>query len=127
MYAGYNPFAVYNQLNAAGYTTKVLWTGFQAGFISRMGGLFIRNLVYKSIYDRVKPKKPTNDLTYDEKKLLAGFAGACGAIFANPFEIIMVRQISDVGRPAEFRRNYVGVGEAYSAIAKEAPIGIWRG
>lgn len=69
IYGGYNPFAVYSQLSQAGYTTSVLWSGFQAGYISRMGGLFVRNLVYKFIYDRVKPKKPTNDLTYDEKKL----------------------------------------------------------
>lgn len=84
-------------------------------------------MVYKVIYDNVKPRKPTNDLTYDEKKLLAGFAGACGAIVANPFEIIMVRQISDIGRPAEFRRNYTNVAEAYNAVGVEKPHGIWRG
>jgi len=39
----------------------------------------------------------------------------------------MVRQISDVGRPAEFKRNYASVGDGYSAVAKEVPLGIWRG
>jgi hypothetical protein len=66
-------------------------------------------------------------LTYDEKKVIAGIAGAAGAVFANPFEIIMVRQISDLGRPAEFRRGYVDIVDAYSLISKEAGFGIWRG
>jgi len=127
IYGGYNPFHVYNQLYSAGYGTSCLWTGFAAGFISRMGGLFVRNLVYKIVYDQIKPRKATNDLTYDEKKFLAGFAGACGAVFANPFEIIAVRQISDLGRPAEFKRNYPNVGDAYTAISQEKPNGIWRG
>jgi solute carrier family 25 oxoglutarate transporter 11 len=127
MYGGYNPFQIYDQLYRAGYGTSSLWTGFGAGFISRIGGLFVRNLVYKMIYDQWKPRKPTNDLTYDEKKLLAGFAGACGAIFANPFEIAMVRQISDLGRPEQFKRNYADVGAAYEKISAEKPTGIWRG
>ena len=46
---------------------------------------------------------------------------------ANPFEVIAVRQISDVGRPAEFRRNYMNVAEGYNAITLEKPHGIWRG
>ena len=39
----------------------------------------------------------------------------------------MVRQISDVGRPAEFKRNYTNVAEAYNAVGLEKPHGIWRG
>lgn len=127
IYGGYNPFAIHNQLYEAGHGNKVLWSGFQAGYISRVGGLFVRNLVYKTIYDMIKPRKATNDLTYDEKKVIAGLAGAAGAVFANPFEIIMVRQISDVGRPAEFRRGYADLGEAYSMVSKEVGYGVWRG
>lgn len=50
-------------------------------------------------------------MTYDEKKVVAAIAGACGAVFANPFEIMMVRQISDLGRPAEFCRGYTDIGD----------------
>jgi len=127
IYGGYNPFAIHNQLYEAGHGTKSLWTGFQAGYFSRVGGLFVRNLIYKTLYDMVKPRKATNDLTYDEKKVIAGIAGAAGAVFSNPFEIMMVRQISDLGRPAEFQRGYADMGDAYAMISKEAGFGIWRG
>lgn len=43
-----------------------------------------------------------DDLTHREKAVLSGFAGALGAIVSNPFEVIMVRQVSDLGKQKEF-------------------------
>lgn len=57
------------------------------------------------IYDAKKPKKVTNDLTYREKGVIAGFAGGLGVLASNFFESRMVRQIGDVGRDAKFVRS----------------------
>ena len=43
VHAGYNPVKVFRQLHAAGYGTASLFTGFQAGFVSRTSYLFVRN------------------------------------------------------------------------------------
>lgn len=64
----------------------------------------MRNLAYKAVYDMKKPAKPTNDLTYREKGVIAGGAAALGVLASNFFETRMVRQIGDVGRAAKFVR-----------------------
>lgn len=127
VYGGYNPMKTFMDLYGAGYGSKCLYTGFQAGFAARMSAVTVRNGVYKFLYDRVKPRKPTNDLTYKEKICISGFAGGIGAIVANPFEIIAVRSISDIGRSAEFRRDYKSLVDGYNIVSKEAPHGAWRG
>lgn len=127
MWAGHNPFHIERELGRAGYGVKSLWTGFEAGLAARMTAVTVRNLVYKVLYDRIKPRKPTNDLTYIEKGFLSGVAGACGAVASNPLEIIMVRNVSDLGRSAEFRRDYPSLKSAYEAVGKEGSHGLWRG
>jgi len=53
--------------------------------------LFLRNFLYKIVYDKVKPVKATNDLTNREKALLSGVVGAAAAYATSPFELIMTR------------------------------------
>ena len=62
-----------------------------------------------------------------DKAWISGICGALGAVVSNPFEIIMVRQTSDLGRTKEFQRGYTNLKDAYDAVAKEAGPGIWRG
>lgn len=57
----------------------------------RLAHLFVRNFIYKTIYDQTKPFKPSNDLTNREKAAIASFSGALAAIVSNPFELIYVR------------------------------------
>lgn len=123
---GINMFHVFRQYQSQGYGTGHLFTGFQAAFAARMSYLFARNLVYKVIYDAKKPKKATNDLTYKEKMAIAGFSGAIGAIVSNPFEIIKVRQISDLGKTAQFKHGHASIAEGISQIGAEKA-GVWRG
>jgi len=59
--------------------------------MARVSYLFVRNILYKTIYDTCKPSKPTNDLTTKEKGIIAGLAGGIAAIVSNPFEVVMVR------------------------------------
>lgn len=123
---GVNFFRVFREYHARGYGASHVFTGYQAALAARMSFLFARNLVYKVIYDAKKPKKPTNDLTYREKYVISGIAGAVGAVASNPFEIIKIRQISDLGRPAQFQHGYSNLGEAFSTLQGEKA-GIWRG
>lgn len=54
------------------------------------------------------------------------FAGACGAIISNPFEVAMVRNISDLGKTAQYRHSMGSVGECLSKIGAEKR-GYYRG
>lgn len=67
-----------------------------------------------------------DDLGYREKITISGIASGLGAIACNPFEIMRIRQTSDLGRSAEFQRGYDNIGEALNKIAAEKP-GYWRG
>ena len=105
MNMGYNMYKVFTSLHEAGYGSRVLYTGLGDALASRLSFLLVRNSVYKFIYDRRKPRKMTNDLTYREKGVIAGVAGGLGALASNFFETRMVRQIGDVGRSSKFVRS----------------------
>jgi solute carrier family 25 oxoglutarate transporter 11 len=101
------------------------YTGFQAHFYARMGYLFIRNTLYKFIYDIIKPVKPSNDLTIREKMLLAGTVGGIAAFLTSPLELISIRQSLDTQIPKAWRRNYGSPQSALEAV-KKSP-GLWHG
>ena len=65
---------------------------------ARLSHLFVRNMVYMSLYSYFKPKKLTNDLRANERGLLGGLAGMVGAIASNPFECRYVREVGDLGK-----------------------------
>lgn len=50
-------------MTARGGGLTQFYDGFQAALIGRLSYLFIRNSLYKIIYDATKPVKPFNDLT----------------------------------------------------------------
>jgi len=68
--------------------------------------LAVRNTIYSTIYNLVKPIKPYNDLSYREKSLIGAFAGAIGAVVSHPFTVVSIRQILDTQTKPEWRRNY---------------------
>jgi len=127
-YGGYNPNKVFREVHAQGNGMKGLYAGIDSALMGRATYLFARNLVYKVIYDRIKPKKATNDLTNREKAVLASFAGAVGAIVSNPFEVALIRQQTDGALAPERRRNYAGFFDAYGKIASEhGSLGLFKG
>lgn len=73
--------------------------GLDAALISRFQYLFTRNLIYKYFYDKYKPVKPTNDLNWKEKAVIAGSAGYIAAFISNPFDLISTRKIYDTSLP----------------------------
>lgn len=97
--------------------------GFESALIGRLSYLFIRNSVYKIIYDITKPVKPSNDLTNREKMLIAGFSGGFAALLTTPLALINVRQILDSQIKPEWRRNYKGVSQALTELGDNK----WKG
>lgn len=128
-YGGYNPNKIFREIHAQGNGLKGLYAGFDSAILARSVHLLVRNLFYKVVYDRVKPKKASNDLTPREKALLGGVAGALGAIVSNPFEVVLIRQQCDGAYASELRRNYGNFFEGYNRIvASEAgALGLFRG
>jgi len=82
------------------------YEGFEAHLYGRLTYLAVRNTLYYLIYNYFKPVKPYNDLSYREKGLIAGVAGAIGAVVSHPFTVISIRQILDTQIKQEWRRNY---------------------
>jgi hypothetical protein len=75
------------------------------GIYARASHLFVRNFVYKFIYDMKKPQKKTNDLGHREKGVISAIAGGFGTLVSHGFETVMVRKIADVGRSSKFIRS----------------------
>ncbi len=104
---GYNMYRVFTNFHERGYGSRVLYTGLGESLLSRMSYLAVRNTFYKIIYDMKKPNKIRNDLTHREKSVIAGIAGAMGAIVSNGFECQMVRKIGNVGRESKYQRKNI--------------------
>lgn len=117
IYAGINPHKVFREIHEQGVGFRGFYVGIETALLGRSVHLFVRNLTYKLIYDRVKPKKPTNDLTYREKAVLSGFAGSLAAIASNPFEVVLVRQQTEGALPENRRRGYGGFVDTYNKIS----------
>lgn len=128
-YAGYNPNKIFREVHSQGLGMRGFYAGLDAALLARGSYLFTRNLVYKVIYDRVKPVKPSNDLTPREKAVLSAFAGSIGAIVSNPFEVVLIRQQCDGALAPERKRGYASFFDAYSKIAAgpQGGLGLMRG
>lgn len=116
---------IFRQMHETGGGLKIFYSGFQAHLYGRLGYLFVRNTLYKLVYDIVKPVKPSNDLTIKEKMWLAGTVGGIAAFLTSPFELISIRQTLDTQIPKAWRRNY---GEPFSAFESlKKGTGLWHG
>ncbi|CAD8074321.1 unnamed protein product [Paramecium primaurelia] len=116
---GVNPWRIFREIHETGGGLSHFYYGFDAALYSRLGYLFIRNFLYKAIYDQVKPVKPFNDLTLREKAVLSGSVGAFAAFVTSPFELAQVRMIADGGLPQPLRRNYKSAFDAINRIQVE--------
>lgn len=105
---GYNPFKILREVHESGRGVTGLFEGVNAYLAARLSYLLVRNTIYKVLYDKFKPLKPSNDLTYKEKAVIAGIAGGIGALASNPFELIATRIIADGAIYQPHRRNLPG-------------------
>ena len=79
-------YKIFTNFYERGYGSSVLYTGFKEHIFSRMSFLTVRNLVYKTLFDKKKPKKWQNDLLVYEKSLLSGISSVFGVLASNTFE-----------------------------------------
>lgn len=99
------------------------YNGFESALIGRLSYLFIRNSIYKVIYDATKPVKPSNDLTNREKMVIAGVSGGLAAWATTPLALINIRQILDSQVRPEWRRNYTSVSHGLEKLGENK----WKG
>ena len=108
MALGYNPFKILREFHESGRGAAGLFEGANAYLAARLSYLLVRNTIYKVLYDKFKPFKPSNDLNWKEKAVIAGIAGGIGALASNPFELIATRMIADGAIYQPHRRNLPG-------------------
>ena len=101
---GYNMVKIASDFVEKGYGSRSVYTGFVNSLTSRMMFLMGRNNMYKFLYDKAKPTKTSNDLTYAEKGTIAAFSSVIGVLISNGFTVNAVRQIGDLGRESKFFR-----------------------
>ena len=120
---GYNPFKIVREMHSLGGGFRQFYHGFETALIGRLSYLFIRNSIYKIIYDSTKPVKPSNDLTNREKMVIAGFSGGVASLVTSPLALINIRQILDTQIRPEWRRNYTNISQSLQQLGDKK----WNG
>ena len=78
--------------------------------------------IYSYLFKKYNPK------TLGEKLLYGMCSGGIGAAVGCPSELALVRMAADTRLPEAERRNYRGIFDCISRIAREeGPGGLWRG
>ena len=87
----------------------------------------VRLGLYRSLTNSLR--KPGQESLPFLQKVGAGLtAGAVGATMGNPADLALTRQQADGTLPPESRRNYKGVLDAITRIAREEGLGaLWKG
>jgi solute carrier family 25 oxoglutarate transporter 11 len=82
--------------------------------------------LYKYLFS--KRKKEKGEVLTREKILISLFSGFVGSMVGNPSDLVLVRFQSDSYLPAEQKRNYKNVFNAFARIVKEEGwMTLWRG
>ncbi|MQK21474.1 solute carrier family 25 protein, partial [Escherichia coli] len=106
-----------------------------SALFSGVSATVLRQTLYSTtrmgLYDVLKHKWTDHELGTMPltRKIAAGLvAGGIGAAVGNPADVAMVRMQADGRLPASQRRNYNGVFDAITRMAKQEGIGsLWRG
>lgn len=102
-----------------------LYDGLSAGLLRQLFYATSRFGLFEVFRDELAKHRPTDFLS----RLLAGVtSGGIAALISCPAEVTLVRISNDATLPAESRRNYKGVIDAFRRIAKEeGPKAFFRG
>ncbi|XP_024028813.1 mitochondrial uncoupling protein 4 [Morus notabilis] len=114
---------------------RIMQTEGVAALFSGVSATVLRQTLYSTtrmgLYDVLKTKwsDPETGSMPLARKITAGlFAGGIGAAVGNPADVAMVRMQADGRLPAAQRRNYRGVGDAITSMARQEGVGsLWRG
>ncbi|KAG7344568.1 mitochondrial carrier protein [Nitzschia inconspicua] len=122
--------------NAA--TTIYRTAGFQNGLYAGISAAFLRQWLYGScrmgIYSYLLEKEQSknlqrgvskNDIAFATKLGMGCISGGIGSLAGTPSEVALVRMSADSKLPLADRRNYTGVFNCLSRIAKEEGVRMW--
>jgi solute carrier family 25 oxoglutarate transporter 11 len=118
------PFSVAEAIKKEGPLT--FYRGLGAGCWRQLIYAGSRFGLYEEFRDRLHEVRGKTDFT---SRLVCGTAGGgIAAYLSCPMEVCVVRMSNDMSLPAEERRNYKGVGDAFKRIIKEEGVpAFWRG
>ena len=120
-----NPFHVTKEiLEKEGFTS--FYRGLDSALFRQATYGTARLGIYKSIFNWRKETK--GDVVFLEKCAISLTAGFLGSLIGNPADLALVRFQTDSMLPAEQRRNYKNVFDAFGRIIKEEGlINLWKG
>eukprot|EP00405_Crypthecodinium_cohnii_P004829 CAMPEP_0194762052 /NCGR_PEP_ID=MMETSP0323_2-20130528/14643_1 /TAXON_ID=2866 ORGANISM="Crypthecodinium cohnii, Strain Seligo" /NCGR_SAMPLE_ID=MMETSP0323_2 /ASSEMBLY_ACC=CAM_ASM_000346 /LENGTH=295 /DNA_ID=CAMNT_0039684073 /DNA_START=42 /DNA_END=929 /DNA_ORIENTATION=+ len=121
-----NPVTVTKNLIAEG-GVKGLYKGLSAGLTRQVFYTGARLGLYDMFTEAAK-SSPTEKMPFWKTTVCALSAGGLAAVIGNPADLSLIRMQSDSMNPPDQRRNYRGVGHAFSTIIKEeGPAGLFKG
>lgn len=126
--ANLSPFDVVKELKAeAG--VKGFYRGLDSALVRQMTYTTTRFGVYLNVSQSMQKKLPEGqNLSFGQKSLASLIAGATGAFVGNPADLALIRMQADSTLPADQRRHYKNVGDAFVRIAREEGVTtLWKG
>ena len=124
-----NPFDVARELRAEG-GIKYFYKGLDSALVRQMTYTTTRFGVYLNVSQYMENNLPEGQKTisFGQKCIASLLAGATGAFVGNPADLALIRMQSDNTLPADQRRNYRNVGDAFTRIVREEGIlELWKG
>lgn len=118
---GYNPFQIYTEIAEAGGGYKTWYTSY-SGFVSKtLAYTTSRVWLYLYFYDRLN-KDPRRHARPDKTAYAGILGGMMAGIVSNPLEIVFTRMQVDQLYPRGYKRNYTGLYDGLSKVAKEGAL-----
>ncbi|KAL6779375.1 hypothetical protein ACKKBG_A12085 [Auxenochlorella protothecoides x Auxenochlorella symbiontica] len=96
-----------------------LYRGLSAGLVRQATYTTARLGLYNYIFEAAKGLNEGRPLPLWQKAVCGLSAGGLGALVGSPADLTLIRMQADTTLPAEQRRNYKGVGDAFLRIARE--------
>jgi solute carrier family 25 oxoglutarate transporter 11 len=127
--ANLSPFDVVRELKAeAG--VKGFYRGLDSALVRQMTYTTTRFGVYLNVSQYMQnnlPEGQTN-ISFKQKCMASLLAGATGAFVGNPADLALIRMQADSTLPADERRHYKNVGDAFVRIVREdGLLELWKG
>lgn len=122
-----SPFVVIKEIMATG-GAKTFYKGIDSALTRQLFYTTTRLGIYNKVFVYLKKQNNGKDLSFFQKSICSLTAGFIGSIVGNPADLALIRIQNDTALPAEERRNYKNVFDAFNRIVKEEGVmALWRG
>jgi solute carrier family 25 oxoglutarate transporter 11 len=98
-----------------------MYRGLSAGLLRQATYTTARMGLFRTISDAIQ--EPGKTIPFYQKVLAGASAGGMAAVFGVPADLILIRLQADQTLPVEQRRNYTGLGNAFSRIVRDEGFG----